>query len=354
MNVMSELLLRLPDWRSSAPSLRVIVSQRGTFAALLRSSMDGLLDTCGRRRVGPLLFTYLFIMKIAADCPKPQPSGNFVLTNEALLMNHFPEGSRVSLECANGYIPESGDGITFCTGGIWSTPNLECKKKDCGLPKSQPNMSFNISTGTLFGNVIKVVCDKGYELSGSSYKQCYASGWAGKAKCEIVTCDTLDPIANGMNSWEMEDRPKYGEIIHYTCNEGYSLFGKNNIMCSETGEYDSQPPECKASPKSIATPTGHRHKTVTTSAAPTGSSSAPTGVREFLTTEDKATAIITSTTAFQVFPTGVVTANQLPPSNPVFCILFSHTNHLHVLFHHIHKPPLWSSSRPPAWQEFKT
>lgn len=38
---------------------------------------------------------------------------------------------------------------------------------------------------------------------------------------------------------------------------------------------------------------------------------------------------------------------------PRFYILFSHTNYLHVLVHYIHKPLLWSSSWPPAWQ-FKT
>lgn len=49
-----------------------------------------------------------------------------------------------------------------------------------------------------------------------------------------------------------------------------------------------------------------------------------------------------------LFSSGVATANLLPPSNPVFCILFCHTNYIHVFFH-IYKPPLWSSSRPPAW-----
>ena len=35
---------------------------------------------------------------------------------------------------------------------------------------------------------------------------------------------------------------------------------------------------------------------------------------------------------FRLFPLGDATANQCPPSNPVFCVLFSHTNYLHVHF----------------------
>lgn len=44
-------------------------------------------------------------------------------------------------------------------------------------------------------------------------------------------------------------------------------------------------------------------------------------------------------------------ANRVSPSNTfLLCILFSHTNSLHVLFHNIHKYPLWSFSTPPACQ----
>ena len=34
-------------------------------------------------------------------------------------------------------------------------------EKDCGPPKKQPNMNFNITDGTLFSAVIKVYCDRG-------------------------------------------------------------------------------------------------------------------------------------------------------------------------------------------------
>lgn len=34
-------------------------------------------------------------------------------------------------------------------------------EKDCGPPVPKQNESFNISAGTLFGAVIKVICDKG-------------------------------------------------------------------------------------------------------------------------------------------------------------------------------------------------
>ncbi|XP_070758148.1 complement decay-accelerating factor isoform X2 [Enoplosus armatus] len=307
--------------------------------------MEVLLYTCGQRRVKCLLLLYLFAVKAAADCPKPLGSVNIVLTNEALLMNDFPEGSRVTLECANGYVRESGSGIITCTDGNWAEPDLTCKKKDCGLPKSQPNMSFNTSAGTLFGAVISVVCDKGYQVSGSSFKQCYATGWSGRAKCEIVTCDKPDEVTNGRSLWDSQDYPKYGEIIQYICNEGHTLIGNDSIVCSETGEYNSQPPECKgvtteavittemvqptSTPQaqdSSGTPTAHRDKHVTTSATPTVSPSLQGG-RNILSAEDNAaTTSVTSatSTSFQDKHDGAVDTNKdigyMPVIVSVICV----------------------------------
>ncbi|XP_034388969.1 complement decay-accelerating factor, GPI-anchored isoform X2 [Cyclopterus lumpus] len=237
--------------------------------------MDPSPDTCGRRRVALLLFLHLLVPKAAADCPKPQGRVNIVLTNEALLMNDFPEGVDVTLECANGYVIESGSGSMTCVDEKWTEPDLTCKKKDCGTPKPQPNMSFNISAGTLFGAVMKVVCDKGFQVDGSSYKQCYASGWSGRAKCGIVTCDEPGEVTNGRSSWESQDKPKYGEIIQYVCNEGYALVGGNSAVCSETGEYDSLPPACEE--EEMATPRGSTPpaQEVTTSTEPSASPTAP-------------------------------------------------------------------------------
>ncbi|XP_071350846.1 complement decay-accelerating factor isoform X7 [Trachinotus anak] len=224
--------------------------------------MDFLLDTCGRRRC--LLFIYLFVLEAAADCPKPEGGENIVLSTAALLLNEFPEGTDVILECANGYEKESGSVVTSCTNGKWTEPDLICKKKDCGQPRPQPNMSFNTSAGTLFGAVIRVICDKGYQISGSSYRQCYSTGWSGRSKCKIITCEKPAKVVNGRSLWDSQDDPRYGEVIQFVCNEGYNLVGQDSIMCGETGEFNSQPPECEG----VATEDRMTTKIITPTPAP--------------------------------------------------------------------------------------
>ncbi|XP_029906993.1 complement factor H isoform X6 [Myripristis murdjan] len=207
--------------------------------------MDAVLDSCGRRRVRALLLLHLFIVSGAAECPKPLTWQNMVLTNEALLQNNFKEGAEITYECANGYEKEEGSGTSTCTGGEWTNPDLQCKKKDCGLPRPQPHMAFIIDEGTLFGASVKVICDKGYELSGTAYKDCYASGWSGRARCDVVTCVKPNAVANGRSSWDSDKEPEYGEIIEFFCDDGHTLIGNKTIECTETGQYSSPPPECE-------------------------------------------------------------------------------------------------------------
>ena len=53
---------------------------------------------------------------------------------------------------------------------------------------------------------------------------------------------------------------------------------------------------------------------------------------------------------FRLFPSGVATADFPSPVISSFCIILRHFNLSHILFHHIHKPPVWPSSFPLSWQ----
>ncbi|XP_007547028.1 complement factor H isoform X5 [Poecilia formosa] len=219
--------------------------------------MEVLLDT---RRQRKLLILYLFIGTVAAECSKPEPGMNMILTDESLLKNEFLEGSEVTLQCSNGYENASGSGIMNCIDNKWTEPDLNCKKKDCGLPKAEPHMEFNISQGTLFGSVVKVTCEEGYQISGSSFKHCLPRGWFGKASCNIVTCSKPTEMENGEHSWKSDNKPEYQQTIHFTCKAGYTMLGNQTIQCTKTGKYDSEPPQCigyriRSSEETNTTPT---------------------------------------------------------------------------------------------------
>lgn len=182
----------------------------------------------------------------ADECVKPVLSNNLMLTDEAILKNDYPDGSEVTLECALGYTVDHGSDTITCIGGSWSDPELICKKKDCGPPKSSPNLTYEIKNGTLFRALVKPVCDTGYYFQGSSYRQCLAFGWSGKAECILITCKKPTEISNGRISTRLDrEFPKIADTIEYTCDPNYKLIGNKSILCQNDGEYSSDPPRCE-------------------------------------------------------------------------------------------------------------
>uniref|UniRef100_A0A8C1ZWD6 Sushi domain-containing protein n=1 Tax=Cyprinus carpio TaxID=7962 RepID=A0A8C1ZWD6_CYPCA len=203
-------------------------------------------------KVWALLLLPLSLVSLGtADCPFPVFNGkNVVLSSESILKNSFPDNSEAFVECAKGYVREDGSTSITCLNGNWSPVNLICKKMDCGQPKPSPHMRYIISDGTLFGAYIKNECEMGYDLEGSSFRQCLVSGWSGKAKCLLTTCDLPDPVEHG-KMVTPRDIPEFNDVITFSCDDNYILVGNGSITCGEYGDYSSPPPKCIV----ITTPT---------------------------------------------------------------------------------------------------
>lgn len=80
-----------------------------------------------------LLMLPLCFVFSTAHCPRPHGRGNMVLSDKTLLMNDFPEGISVTLECGNGYLADTGSGIITCIDGNWTELDLTCKSESCLL-----------------------------------------------------------------------------------------------------------------------------------------------------------------------------------------------------------------------------
>ncbi|XP_076003502.1 complement decay-accelerating factor isoform X3 [Genypterus blacodes] len=263
--------------------------------------MGHLLDTFTGRMSRSVLIICLFIQTAAAACPPPQGTNTVVLTDKALMINDFPDGIEVTFECGHGYVIEDGSGTVTCLDGTWTQADLRCKKRDCGPPRAQAHMSHEIraSEGTLFGATVKAICDKGYDLTGTAYQSCFATGWSGRPKCKVVTCDKPDEVTNGRTSWDSDAFPEYRAVIKYFCDEGFTLSGNDILVCNEHGEYSSQPPACaeaSTTTDSSGTATTHRNKTIPTGSTPADSPSTRGG-RDVVTAEDKITTTGKTATA---------------------------------------------------------
>lgn len=109
-------------------SNRLLANVYKSFNLMFWLQIETLLTWAGQRNSHCVWSWHILLYHIlTAECPKPQVEGNVVLTNDALLMNDFPEGKEATFECANGYLKEQGSERITCTSGKWSTLELTCK-----------------------------------------------------------------------------------------------------------------------------------------------------------------------------------------------------------------------------------
>uniref|UniRef100_A0A672RA94 Complement decay-accelerating factor-like n=1 Tax=Sinocyclocheilus grahami TaxID=75366 RepID=A0A672RA94_SINGR len=189
-----------------------------------------------------LLLPFSLVSMGKAACPFPVLNGKIVLSSESILKNSFPDNSEAFVECAKGFERDEGPTSITCVNGVWSPVKLSCKKMDCRQPELSPHMTYSIPDGTFFGAYIQPICETGYDLEGSSHRQCLVSGWSGSAECIFTVCEYPDPIKHGKRAGPSE--PVFNDVITYSCDDNYTLVGNSSITCGEYGEYSSSPPEC--------------------------------------------------------------------------------------------------------------
>ncbi|KAK2861764.1 hypothetical protein Q5P01_001297 [Channa striata] len=124
-------LLRLRHGFAQRQTPRRLVSGAVGQTRDVLDTQSGMEPPLDGPALGLLLLTYSFLVKAAVDCPRPGGNENTVMTTETLLMNEFPNGVEVSLECANGYVRERGSDIIMCMNGKWSELELTCTSEHC-------------------------------------------------------------------------------------------------------------------------------------------------------------------------------------------------------------------------------
>ncbi|WAR06704.1 SVEP1-like protein [Mya arenaria] len=157
--------------------------------------------------------------------------------------NKTTENSTVSVYCIEGYgfwiydlRAYQAKFTMFCKNGNW-THSHSCKVKDCRDAPYIENGYPNVSNGTTYGSAVVYTCDDGYTLYGENRTECQADGtWkAVHVNCTINDCRDPPALKNG--SPKKLNGTTYGSVAVYTCDDGYTLHGKNSTVCQANGTW---------------------------------------------------------------------------------------------------------------------
>ncbi|XP_041052225.1 membrane cofactor protein-like isoform X1 [Carcharodon carcharias] len=193
----------------------------------------------------------IWVARVTGDCSKPPHLENGSPTKKFTPETLFGVGTKVTYKCDLGYIFKKGllkdsRSVTCNEDSTWTPLQAICEPRNCGNPGKILNGYYKVPYAT-FGSIVTFYCDTGYQMVGRSFRMCKADGWDGQVPtCEAITCGDLLPIMNGTTpSPRYGDHWEYGMIATYSCSNGNSLIGAEKLICTETGEWDNDPPTCK-------------------------------------------------------------------------------------------------------------
>ena len=180
---------------------------------------------------------------VALECPKLDniTNGHFEPYRD---INVFTDN--VTLVCDTGY-HISGNSVLSCnSSGLWDSAMPSCQPMECPDLGNVTNGNFeqNVSDG-VFGDVVTVMCDGGYEVEGEDNLMCNSSGMWNTSipRCDPVSCPKLGNITNGHFSSNQSNKV-FGDIISVICDEGYVIQGTEFLWCNSSGIWNSSIPSC--------------------------------------------------------------------------------------------------------------
>ncbi|XP_046391266.1 uncharacterized protein LOC124159479 isoform X1 [Ischnura elegans] len=177
-------------------------------------------------------------------CGKPEQPPNSTI----LASRDFEVGSTVDYTCDPGHILIGPASRTCLPTGFYNEFPPVCKRIECGYPADVPNGKYTLVNGTVsYLSRVVYSCQDGYKLIGRSQLICDVDErWNGPPpRCQPSRCGNPPSIANGTFTIS-RNTTTVGTIVTYSCKyRNLKLVGPRQIVCLKTGQYDKQPPTCQ-------------------------------------------------------------------------------------------------------------
>nr|XP_014350757.1 PREDICTED: complement factor B-like [Latimeria chalumnae] len=202
-----------------------------------------------------------FLCQLGGGTDEDQPlkcdEKNIAITDgNYTLSNGVEVGSILRFECARGYFPYPTASRRCEAYGEW-TPMISprrrpmskayCKEVRCPPPLAFENGVYHPRAASYaIGDSIRFECYDGYFLHGSESRTCQENGkWNGSmAICDDGSTHCPNPgipvgsIKTGLR-YEVDQR------VRYQCRSGLVLFGSEERLCLESGEWTGSEPSCQ-------------------------------------------------------------------------------------------------------------
>ncbi|XP_075567325.1 LOW QUALITY PROTEIN: coagulation factor XIII B chain [Pelecanus crispus] len=179
-------------------------------------------------------------------CNKPLLENGFFYGTEMYFKIH----EKLQYKCNPGYHTPSGgtEDTVQCQPEGWSSqPSCTKKLESCQVPNLQHGSYFTVQQEFQLNETLLYKCDEGYHTAGGNTTEeavCLTHGWSLTPNCAKMTCSSLSAIAHG-GFYPMKKIYEEGDVVHFFCEENYSVTEFDLIQCYYFG-WHPDPPVCEA------------------------------------------------------------------------------------------------------------
>ncbi|XP_046667022.1 uncharacterized protein LOC124358766 isoform X1 [Homalodisca vitripennis] len=176
-------------------------------------------------------------------CGKPEQP-----PNSTMVAKNFNVGATIDYSCDEGHLLVGPSTRVCLPTGFYNEFPPVCKRVQCGYPADIPNGNYQLLNDSVgYMSQVLYSCDEGYKLIGRAQLICdLDERWDGPPpRCHPVRCSDPPEIENGevfLNS----NVSVVGTVVEYSCiSRKYRLIGAKQIICLPSGQYDKPAPQCK-------------------------------------------------------------------------------------------------------------
>ena len=184
------------------------------------------------------------------NCSFPDIQNGYII-NQPQVVSY---GQTVRAKCDMGYTMKGNDELTCTADGSWSDDIPVCGMVFCLTPHIEHGMIYALNEVLSlqelpFNQTITITCSLGYELKGNSRLTCLHHGYWSYASpiCNRLRC--ADPvITHGIvmgSRVQVQEGYGFGDSAKFSCEDGFKLLGRDEIICFPNGTWSAKFPECR-------------------------------------------------------------------------------------------------------------
>ena len=151
--------------------------------------------------------------------------------------------------------------------GTWKADGVQCDPVFCNAVSAPNHGSVEheydrqvISDRVPWKGQANFACKKGFQLFGASYASCLDNGtWS----TIVPQCQSMQnkhtnnqkifisilgiwcpPIDSPQHTFMMGVGRQFGDVVRFACEQGYKMFGVQEVLCTHSGKWNLPAPSC--------------------------------------------------------------------------------------------------------------